>query len=68
MLFISLKLLHIIIHLQMEFFLLHSMNMVRNQLLSRSTLSSAIIGVVPRELHSSDEVRQKMYVYMYVYS
>ncbi|KFM79010.1 Lon protease-like protein, peroxisomal, partial [Stegodyphus mimosarum] len=32
-----------------------NMNMVRNHLLSRSTLSSAIIGVVPRELHSSDE-------------
>ncbi|GIY24784.1 lon protease homolog 2, peroxisomal [Caerostris extrusa] len=30
--------------------------MVRNHLLSRSTLSSAIIGVVPREIRSSDEV------------
>ncbi|CAL1289936.1 unnamed protein product [Larinioides sclopetarius] len=32
-----------------------NMNMVRNHLLSRSTLSSAIIGVVPREIRSSDE-------------
>ncbi|GFW17692.1 lon protease homolog 2, peroxisomal [Trichonephila clavipes] len=32
-----------------------NMNMVRNHLLSRSTLSSAIIGVVPREMRSSDE-------------
>ena len=34
-----------------------SMNMVKSHLLSRNTLSSTIIGVIPREPADDDKVR-----------